>query len=146
MPISQSVSVGALYIGGALSLIAGFLHFACIFIGAPAFRFLGAGEALARMSERGHWYPPVIALVIGAVLISWSGYALAGAGAVRALPFTKYVLVAIAAVYLARAVSFPLLKPAFPENSQTFWLISSSFCFVVGLAYLLGVIGVWREL
>ncbi len=142
----HSIATSALYIGAALSFLAGLLHIACIFVGASAFRFLGAGEKLALMSERGHWYPPFIALVIGTVLILWSAYALAGAGVLPKLPYTQVALAAIAAVFLMRAIGFPLLKPAFPENSQRFWLLTSSICFVIGIAYLIGVVGTWGKL
>lgn len=142
--MSQSTTQIALYVGAILSFVAALLHFSCMFIGAPAFRFLGAGEALARMSEEGHWYPSVVAFVIGAVLVGWAAYALSGAG-VYHLPFTQYALAAIAVIYLARAVAFPFLKPVFPENSQLFWLVSSGICLIMGFAYLIGALGVWEK-
>lgn len=37
-----------LVIGALLSAFAAIAHLVCIFIGAPAYRFLGAGERMAR--------------------------------------------------------------------------------------------------
>lgn len=125
--------------------VAAILHFSCIFIGAPAFRFLGAGEAIAKMAERGHWYPPLIAFAIGMLLSSWTAYALSGAEVVPRLPLTPYALLTIALIFLIRAIGFPLLKPVFPENSQAFWLFTSGTCLVIGLAFLIGAIGLWSE-
>ena len=129
-----------LIFGAALSFIAATLHFACIFWGTNGFRFLGAGEPIVSMSTAGHWYPPFIAFVIGAVLAIWALYALSGSGVIPPLPYLRLVLVGITGIYLLRAVAFPLLKPAFPGNSTTFWLVTSAICLVIGLAHLVGLI------
>ena len=135
-----------LVFGAALSAIAAALHFACIFWGAPGFRFLGAGEPIARMAEAGHWYPNFIAFVIGAMLSVWAVYALSGAGLLMPLPFVQLVLSAITGIYLLRALAFPLLKPAFPGNSDMFWLVTSGICLVIGLIHLVGLSQVWNQL
>ena len=132
--------------GALLSAIVAALHFACIFWGAAGFRFLGAGEPIAEMAARGHWYPSFIAFVIGGVLLSWSVYALSGAGVVVQLPYLRIVLSAITLIYLLRAVLFPLLKPAFPNNSDTFWLVTSGICLVIGVIHLIGLRQVWERL
>ena len=136
----------SLLVGAALSLVAAILHFACIFWGTNGFRFLGAGEPIVSMSAAGHWYPPFIAFVIGTVLTAWAFYALSGAGVISPLPFLRVVLVGITTVYLLRAVAFPLLKPVFPGNSTTFWLVTSGISLLIGLAHLAGLIQVWRRL
>ena len=136
----------ALIIGGSLSFFAALAHVACIVIGAPAYRFLGAGEKMARAAEAGKLEPTLTTLAVTGVLLIWSAYAFAGAGVIGRLPFTKFVLFAICSVYLARALLFPLLKPAFPDNSQTFWLVSSGICLVIGLLHAYGVFSLWSEL
>lgn len=136
----------SLVFAAALTILAALLHLSCIVIGAPAFRWLGAGEDIAGMAERGHWYPPLVALVIGLVLASWAAFALSGAGIIPRLPLTRYALPAIALVFLVRAAAFPLLRPVFPENSDAFWFVTSTICLVIGLAYLIGVIGLWDRL
>ena len=136
----------SLLVGAALSLVAAILHFACIFWGTNGFRFLGAGEPIVSMSAAGHWYPPFIAFVIGTVLTVWAFYALSGAGVISPLPLLRVVLVGITAVYLLRATAFPLLKPIFPGNSTTFWLVTSGISLLIGLAHLTGLIQVWRRI
>lgn len=142
---SPTLVTRSLILAAAMAAIAAVLHFACIYLGAPAFRFLGAGEALARMAERGNWYPTLIAFAIGMVLLVWSAYALSGAGVLPWFPGTPYALLCIAFIFLARALGFPLLKPAFPENSAAFWWVTSGICFVIGLTYLIGAIGLWGK-
>ena len=136
----------AFIVGAALSAVAAVAHLACIFIGAPAYRFMGAGEKMARAVEAKKLRPTIITLAIAALLFAWAAYALSGAGIIGRLPFVKLALPAICAVYLIRAVAFPLLKPAFPENSQTFWLVSSSICLFIGLVHLYGVVSLWPAL
>ena len=134
-----------LLFGAAFSLIAALLHFACIPWGANGFRFLGAGEPIVSMSAAGHWYPPLVAFVVGTVLSVWAIYALSGAGLFPPLPYLRLALVGITAVYLLRAVAFPLLKTAFPGNSTTFWLVTSAICLVIGFFHLVGLIQVWQR-
>ncbi|MBL8516944.1 MAG: hypothetical protein JNM76_08240 [Betaproteobacteria bacterium] len=74
----------------------------------------------------------------------WALYAFSGAGLIARLPLLKWVLAAIAGALLARAFAFPLLMSRFPENSMTFWWVSSGLCFVMGAAYLHGVVALWR--
>jgi hypothetical protein len=107
---------------------------------------MGAGERMARAVEAGKLRPALITLAIASVLLVWSAYALSGAGVIGRLPFTKLVLLAVCGVYLARAVGFPLLKPVFPENSNTFWWVSSSICLLLGLLHSFGVVSLWATL
>lgn len=89
---------------------------------------------------------PLVTLAIAGILLLWSAYALSGAGLIGALPFPRLALALISSVYLVRAVAFPLLKPAFPENSNTFWLASSGISGVIGLVHAYGTFSVWRTL
>lgn len=129
--------------GALLTGIAALMHFACIFIGAPAFRLLGAGEQLANMAERGHWYPSLAAFVIGTALSLCSAYALSAARLLPQLPLVRTFLSIATGVFLLRAIAFPLLKPAFPNNSNTFWLVTSVICLAIGLVHLVGLKQVW---
>ena len=43
----NSTGSPALIAGGTLTAIAAVAHLACIFLGAPAYRFMGAGERMA---------------------------------------------------------------------------------------------------
>ncbi|WP_428419926.1 hypothetical protein [Methylibium sp.] len=141
-----SIGAQALVIGASLSTIAAVAHLACIAIGAPAYRFMGAGERMARAVEAGKLRPTLVTLAISGVLLVWAAYALSGAGVIGRLPLTKLALSAICAVYIGRAVAFSLLKPAFPDNSATFWWLSSSICLLIGLVHVYGVVSLWRAL
>jgi hypothetical protein len=41
---------------------------------------------------------------------------------------------------------FPLLKPAFPDNGNTFWWVTSGICLAIGLTHLVGLTQVWARL
>lgn len=136
----------ALLLGASLSAAAALAHLACIAIGAPAYRFMGAGESMARAVEAGRLRPTLVTLAVAGVLFTWAAFALSGAGVFGPLPLTKFALVAISAVYLGRAVAFPLIKSSFPGNSKTFWLVSSGICGVIGLVHAYGTVALWRTL
>jgi len=136
----------ALALGAALSAAAAIAHLVCIAVGPAAYRFMGAGEKMARAVEAGKIQPTIVTLAISSVLLAWAAYALSGAGLITRLPLTKEVLLAITVVYLARAIAFPLLRLAFPENSTTFWLVSSGICLLIGLLHTYGLATRWSAL
>lgn len=135
-----------LLVAAVLNALAALLHLGCIVFGAPWYRYMGAGEPMASMAERGHWVPTVVTLGVAAVLMAWSLVALSGAGVLPRLPLLRWALAAIAGIYLLRAVAFPWLMPQFPGNSATFWAVSSGICFVLGMAHLIGLRQVWERL
>ena len=142
----SSVGTTALVIGGTLSAFAAVAHLVCIAIGAPAYRVMGASDRMIRAAEQGKPGPALVTLFIAMILFIWTGYALVGAGVIEPLPLTKIVLAAICAAYLGRAAAFPFLKPMFPANTQTFWLVSSGICLVIGLFHLVGLVELWGAL
>ena len=129
--------------GGVLSALAALLHLGCIVFGAPWYRFLGAGEQMARLAEAGSPHPTRMALLIAGMLMVWSAYAFSGAGVLPRLPLLRTVLCVITFIYLARAVAFPAIMPMFPGTSLTFWLTSSAICAVFGIVHLIGLWQVW---
>ena len=135
-----------LVLGGLASAAASLAHLACIAIGGPAYRWMGAGEAMARAAEAGSWQPALMTLAIAAVLAVWAWYAFAAAGLGPALPLMRLALPAIALVYLTRALAFPLLKASFPGNSASFWWWSSGICLLIGLLYAVGTALRWNQL
>lgn len=141
-----STGAQALAVGGVVSLVAAVAHLACIVLGAPAYRFMGAGERMARAVEAGKVGPTLVTLAIASVLLVWAVYAFSGSGIAPRLPFTRLALILISASYLARALAFPALRPRFPENSATFWLVSSGLCLVTGMLYAVGTVAVWPVL
>ncbi len=126
--------------------LAALAHIGCIIFGADWYRFFGAGEQMAQMAEAGDWYPAVVTSVIVIFLAIWSLYALSAAGVIRRLPLLRLALCLIASLFLIRGISFVMLMPMFPENSLTFWLVSSGICLMIGILYAVGTYQQWAEL
>ena len=135
-----------LVVGAALSGIAALMHLACLVIGAPLFRLLGAGEQMAQLHLAGHWYPTIVTLTVAGVLVACSAYALSGAGVIRRLPLLRTALFAITAIYMVRGVAFVPAMAYFPGNSITFWVVSSSICLLIGVVHLVGLRQSWGRL
>lgn len=121
------------------------MHLGCIVFGGDCYRFFGAGEQMAVLADQGHTYPTVITLVISAVIGSWCLYGLSGAGVIKKLPFLRFVLCVIAAIYLFRGTAFYFIMPYFPGNSAVFWIVSSLICFIIGVCYLVGTCQIWQQ-
>ena len=126
--------------------LAALAHIGCIIFAGDWYRFFGAGEQMARMSEQGHWYPSLVTSGIVVVLVLWSLYGLSGAGVIKRLPFLRLALCIIISIFLIRGVSFVFLMPMFPENSLTFWLVSSAICLIIGVFYAIGTYQQWSKL
>ncbi|MBO3658859.1 MULTISPECIES: hypothetical protein [Acinetobacter] len=126
--------------------VAALLHLGCIIFGGDWYRFFGAGEQMAQMAEMGHIYPTIVTLIIVTLLIICSLYALSGAGVILKLPLLRLALCVITTIYLIRGIVFIPLMPMFPENSLTFWLVSSTICIVFGLLYAFGIRQSWAYL
>jgi hypothetical protein len=129
-----------------LSAGAALLHLGAIVGGAGWYRFLGAGERMARLTEAGSPRPALITVAIAAVLATWSAYALAGAGLIRPLPLMRTALVTITAIYLLRGL---VLLPALAMNGGrvgAFLWWSSLIVLVYGIVYAVGTFRAWPAL
>lgn len=136
----------ALIVGGVLSATASLAHLATIVGGPSWYRFMGAGEGMARMAERGELRPTLITLGIAAVLAIWAAYAFSGAGLISRLPLIRTALMLISAVYLARAL-IPI--PVFLVTGggvTPFWVWSSLIVLLYGVCYALGTWIAWPAL
>ena len=140
----------ALRLAGALSAFVALLHLVIIFLGAPAYRYFGAGERMARLAEQGSFTPAAITLGLTLVFAVFSGYAFSGAGDLRRVPLLRTGLIGIGAIYTLRGL---LLGP------QLFWFFSgyrdavparqllfSGVALLTGLAYLVGTRDAWAQL
>ncbi len=135
-----------LFFGGVLSILAALLHIATIIGGPTWYRFLGAGEELATLAERGSWIPGLLTFGIFSILFIWGLYAFSGAGAIKRLPFLKLALVLISIIYSARGIMlFPTLvfKPTIVDN-VLIW--SSLISLTIGVAYAVGAKQVWSKI
>lgn len=135
-----------LILAACLSAAAALLHL-CVIFGGPAwYRFFGAGERMASGAAAGHWYPPIVTVLIACVLGIWAAYALSGAGVLQPLPLLSLVLPAITAVYLVRGL-VALGMFFFARSRLTaFWVWSSAICLGFGIVHLLGLVEVWEKL
>ena len=129
--------------GGILSALAALLHLAVIAGGADWYRFVGAGEEMARLAEQGSLRPTLITLAIAALLAVWSAYAFAGAGLLRRLPLMRTALVAITAVYLLRGLLLVPLAALRPDLVTPFDVWSSLIVLVYGLTHAFGTARAW---
>ncbi|HHR6035727.1 TPA: hypothetical protein ACS70C_000054 [Providencia alcalifaciens] len=134
------MGITALYFAAVLTWIAALLHFACLVWGAGGFKWLGAGDRIVRQAQEGYWYPKFTAIFVGTLLTIWGLYAFSAAQGSLTLPFTQPILLAIAIVFLLRAVLFPLIKSRFKGNSDLFWYTSSGICLVLGILFLVGAL------
>jgi hypothetical protein len=134
---------------GACSATVAGLHVVIPFVGAPAYRYFGAGEAMARRAEAGSWEPAIMTFVMAAVFAGCSAYAFAAVGTVRRLPLLRTGLVAIGVVYTLRGLAFfPGVVLHLQKASAAPWrYVAFSFAaLVIGLLYLIGTLRAWRGL
>ena len=136
----------ALLVAAALSAVAAALHVGIIVMGAPWYRFFGAGEGMARAAEQGRLFPAVVTAGIACVLALWAAYALSAAGVLPRLPWLRTAVCAITLVYLLRGlVLLPAL--AMPAGTPaTFLIWSSAICLVFAAAHAVGLVQVWDRL
>ena len=136
----------ALVVGGVLSAVASLAHLATIVGGPSWYRFMGAGERMARMAEKGELRPTLITLGIAAVLAIWAAYAFAGAGLIPRLPLMRTALVAISAIYLVRGLAPVPVLFVTTGGVTPFWLWSSLIVLTLGVCYAVGTWTAWPAL
>ncbi|MGE6461570.1 hypothetical protein ACQKC7_07305 [Pseudoalteromonas tetraodonis] len=135
-----------LILGALFSAVAALAHLGCIIFGGDWYRFFGAGEQMAKMAEAGDSHPTIVTSVLVLILSIWSVYGLSGARLITKLPLLRTALVLISLIYVSRGVLFVALMPMFPENSITFWLVSSAICLGIGMLYSIGTYQSWSKL
>jgi len=89
-----------------MSIAASLSHFLCIIGGPDWYRFMGAGEHIAKAAEAGSWTPAILTAVIATIILGWAAYAFSGAGVLPHLPLLRTGLILIAAVLLLRAGAY----------------------------------------
>ncbi|HYW08227.1 MAG TPA: hypothetical protein VE913_14790 [Longimicrobium sp.] len=137
--------LGAAAIG---SFAVAVLHLAVIFIGAPGYAYLGAGD-LAPLATRGSPIPALLTSVLTALFALFGIYALSGAGRFRRLPVLRLALLAIGAVYTLRGLLLPLELYALARGAASFpprYAVFSAMSLAIGLLYLVGTTRLWSNL
>ncbi len=138
-----------LKLGGILSFAIALLHLIIIFVGAPAYRYFGAGEDMAMAAESGSAFPAVLTLVLVIIFAIWGLYALSGTGVIRRLPLIRIALILIGAIYTLRGVAvfqqiFQIVASSAQVEARE--IVFSLVSLGIGLAYLIGTVKNWRIL
>ncbi len=131
--------------GGISSIAVALLHIGIIFAGAPAYRYFGAGEEMAQMSEAGSPIPALVTFAIVVIFFIWGLYAFSALGWIRRLPLLRLGLIAISAVYTLRGLGFipqliwKLQSPASIASSDIVFSLGS---LLIGVFYS---VGTWKN-
>jgi hypothetical protein len=115
------------------------LHIYIITRGAPAYRSFGAGEKMAQAAEKGSSIPALVTFGIAFVFFVWGLYALAGARVIPELPWTRVILMVIAAIYVLRGAGV-VLVPVFGIKLDAFLIITSLVSLTAGLLHVAGML------
>lgn len=122
-------------LAAACSFTIALLHVVTIFVGAPAYRYLGVGR-YAEMAEQGSSVPAIVTAGITGVFLLFGLYALSGAERIRPLPLLRGALWIIAGIYtlrglvvaadviaLIRGVGYPVRQAVFSGISLAIGLV-----------------------
>jgi hypothetical protein len=122
------------------------LHFAIIVVGAPAYAYFLAGEAMVTLAQERSLIPTVVTGAIAAVLAVFGIYALAGAGVLH-LPAARILVAAIGCVYTLRGL---LIVPEAVMvrflDRPVRALVFSAIALAIGVIHLVGVARRWSLL
>lgn len=129
---------------GWMSIAAALSHFACIIGGPDWYRFMGAGEGIARAAESGSLVPAIMTAIIGTIILGWAAYAFSAIGILPKLPLLRTGLVLISAVLLMRSLAYFLRDTWRPDLSQEFMAWSSAITLVMGLTFAIGTFLTWN--
>jgi hypothetical protein len=131
-----------LILAGLGSALVALLHVVIIFMGAPAYRYFGAGD-LAPLAEQGS---PMPALVTGGLVLLfavWALYAFSGAGLGPRLPLLRLGLGLIAAIYTLRGLMLlpELISLASGKLAVPRMAVFSAVSLFIGICYVMGFLG-----
>lgn len=138
-----------LLLGGAISTAIALLHGIIIFVGAPAYRYFGAGEEMARMAEGGSIFPAALTAFIALVFGVFAAYAFSGAKVIRRLPLLRTGLLTIGSIYLLRGLLVVAQVAQLARSGHSLVhraVVFSLVSLVTGIVYLAGTIAAWRSL
>ncbi|HVR95298.1 MAG TPA: hypothetical protein VMW27_01695 [Thermoanaerobaculia bacterium] len=139
----------ALAAGGLLSAGIALLHVVIIFVGAPAYRYFGAGEEMAQKAAEGSYFPALLTAIVTLFFALFAFYGLAGAQVAPRPPLLRTGLIAIGAIYTLRGLLLAPQLAAYMSNAPLLApkdLVFSAVSLVIGLLYLLGTWQAWPNL
>lgn len=129
-----------LVVGGAVSALIAILHLVLVF--QPAlYRYIRAGQEseLGLMAEQGAVPTTIITAALALMFAIWATYAFPGARLFGPLPLLRAALIAIAVIYLLRALALlaevnMVINQGYPFQ----FVVFSTISLVTGLLYLVG--------
>ena len=127
-------------LGGVGSALVVLAHVLAIFIGAPAYRYMGAPD-LAPMVERGSWLPALLTGLLVLLFALWAAYAFSGAGWIRRLPLLRLAIALIGIAYTLRGLMlcFELTLLFTGKLPAPRMAAFSAFSLALGLVHLAGL-------
>ncbi len=127
--------------GGVISALISGLHIILAF--KPAlYKYISASQqsALAQMAEQGSGSTTIATIALALIFAIWAIYAFSGAGLIGPLPLIRTALIAIAVVYILRALTLPTeISMVVNQGYPVQFLVYSVISLVTGLLYLIGV-------
>ena len=131
---------------GWMSVAASLSHFLCIIGGPDWYRFMGAGEGIAKAAEAGSWTPAILTAIIATIIMGWAAYAFSAIGILPRLPLLKTGLVLISGVLLIRSCAYFFRESWRADLSHDFMAWSSAITLVMGLTFAIGLFLSWNTL
>lgn len=128
-----------------LSSAIALLHIAIILVGAPAYRYFGAGEEMARQSEAGSFLPALLTGIITLLFAAFAFYAFAGAQKAPRPPLLRTGLIAIGLIYLLRGLFLAPQLLGYFSNAPLITVKELAFSAVSLLTGILYLLGTWRS-
>jgi len=138
-----------LIVAGCASTSIAMLHLAIIFVGAPGYRYFGAGDEMARLAAAGSPRPALLTSVITLFFAAFAAYAFSGARFMRRLPLLRATLASVASIYILRGLVVVPQTLALLSNSPLVApkdVVFSAVSLFVGGCYLAGTIRSWKDL
>lgn len=123
------------------------LHLVCAIVGPPAYRYFGAGEAMASKAAAGSPIPALITLPLTGMFAASAFYALSLGGRLQPLPASRWIVLGVGIVFALRGLQvFPesLRNLRAPGSVPVRFLVFSVVALLVGALYLVGVVCRWR--
>jgi hypothetical protein len=134
---------------GVLSAGIALLHVIIIFAGAPAYRYFGAGEEMARQAEAGSSVPGLLTAVVALFFAIFALYALAASLSLPKPPLLRTGLITIGVIYTLRGLFLVSQLPQYMSNEPLVAfkdLVFSAVSLLIGLLYLIGTWRAWPSL
>ncbi len=126
-----------LKLGGYINIIIAIAHVIGLFWAAQMFEATGAGEGMQQLSDIHYSLPYVSTIFVAIVFFIFGLYGLSAAGKFRKLPFLKFGIFMIAAIYLFRAIGEQSYN-IYNETTNASETIQSIVALLIGLMFLFG--------